>query len=83
MKITLTVDKWDWDDNPTEHDLRYILMDALYEFSAHRQPARAYCEKRYIDMPERWREEKIKTTNKRIRAAEKLHSAVFHMDYEK
>jgi hypothetical protein len=56
--------------------LRAILMDALFEFSAHRQPVRDYVERRYIDLPEDWREQKIRTTAQRVRIAEQMHSGV-------
>jgi hypothetical protein len=85
-KITLEVDiDWKSDEANFERELRWMLMDALSEYRSNRGNgvAREYVEKRYLDQPEAWREEKIRTTQKRLRISENVHRAVGTMMVEK
>jgi hypothetical protein len=57
----------------TDHQIRYILMDALAEFVSHRGPTpAAYVERRYADNPDLNTIAKVAEVRNRCRIAEVL-----------
>ena len=86
MKVIIELDDdYDFEIKATEHEIRYILMDALAEFQSHRGPTpEAYVNRRYPDSQvyagKKQREEKIQQVAHRIRLAERLHRGVFRLE---
>ncbi len=75
MKIKITLEEGESYDL---YKLRFILLDALYEFQSARYGD--YVERRYPEMSEEFKYEKRKSNQKRILMASKLHSAAWHME---
>ncbi len=75
MRITIDIPEL---DTSSEKEVRYILMDSLYEFVSHRGPTtEEYVNRRYPNTPEyAWlnRAEKIKQVNRRIILAQQIHA---------
>lgn len=74
MKFIVTFDLPEYVET-SEHEVKLILMDALYEFVSHRGPtAEAYVEKRYANMWDEFRKDKVKQVNKRINVCGEMHN---------
>jgi hypothetical protein len=62
----------------TEHELRWLLMDALAEYKAHRAEgdAEAYVEKRYAEMDGTWRLMKIEKVKRMFKLASAIKNGI-------
>jgi len=83
MPITIKIKLLNDDYNMTEHEIKFLIMDALYEFQMSRTPAEAYVNKRYPDNEDyAWlnRTKKVKEVERRCKIAEQIRNG--HVELE-